>query len=126
MSFLKENKFGIIIGFIFGIFSIFLATLGLISGFAGTLGFIFRFPGPLIGQLFLIQTGPNSYSAAVSMPLAIILNAIFYGLVGGYLQKWLKKKKYVIFIFVGIILLFIVGIIIESLIRSSLGLHVGA
>ena len=125
MNFFKENLFGLIIGFIFGLITIPLAALGLVSGIAGLIGLIFFFPGPLIGQLFVYKTAPNTFSTSIAMPVAFLLNGIFYAFVGGLLQKWLKKKKYVIFIFVGWILFTILLIIIETIIRTSLGLHVG-
>ena len=123
---IREYKFGLITGFIFGLITIPLAALGLISGIGGLIGLIFKFPGPLIGQLFVFQTGPNSSSAAIAMPVAFVLNGIFYAFIGGFLQKWLKKKKYVVLVFVGIIVLIIIAIIVETIIRQSLGLHVGA
>ncbi len=122
---LRNNKFGIIIGFLFGLLTIPLAALGLVSGIAGLIGLIFRFPGPLIGQLFVYQTAPNTYSSSVAMPVALLLNGVFYALVGGLLQKWLKKKKYVVLIFVGVIVIIILAIIVETIIRKSLGLPIG-
>ena len=123
---IRDYKFGIIVGFIFGIISIFLAVLGLVSSVGGTLGYIFRFPGPLIGKFLVFQTSPNSYNTSLAMPAAIVLNGIFYATIGGLLQKWFKKKKWVVLTFIGVIIIFIFAIIIETIIRSSLDLHIGA
>jgi len=117
---LRDYKFGIIIGLIFGLLIIPLSVFGLASNVAGLFGLIFNFLGRVIGQLFLIQTGPNSQSASIAMPVAFSLNGIFYALIGGLLQKWLKKKKYVVFVFLGIITAMIIGMIIEYFVRGGL------
>lgn len=117
---LQENKFGIILGFIFGLLSIYLMAFGLFSETAGILGLIFRFPGPLIGNFFVFQTGPSSYSTSISMPIALILNGIFYALIGMLLQHWLKRKLYVSLVFLGIIIVIILGIMYDAFLGNGI------
>jgi low temperature requirement protein LtrA len=112
---MKENKFGLIAGFIFGLLTPFLSALGLVSRYMEMFGRILLYPGILVSQFAVVQTGSDSYSSAISMPLLLLINGIFYGLIGMLLQKHLRKKKYVALIFGGIIALIILVLVLESL-----------
>ena len=122
---IMNYKFGIILGFMFGLITPYLAALGLGSQIGGLLGLILGFPGIVIGNLFVFQVDQNTFSSSIAMPFAMMFNGVLYGLIGWLLQTWLKKKIFVACIFGGIIVLIIIAMIIETIIRSSLGLHVG-
>ena len=90
IDFLKRNKKGFIIGGIVGFIGVFLFLGDLIyaGGFPSPFGgersliiaYIFGFP------LAIIYLHLSSFSISSSIPLFVI-NIIFYGLLGAYLQS---------------------------------------
>ena len=111
---LSKYKVGLIIGFSFGVCSVFFWALGLISVIAGQIGSIFFFPGLSIARFVFLQTDLGLYI----MPLAMVLNGIFYALVGCLLQKWLKKERYVVFVFGGVAALVLIPVIVELVVSD--------
>ena len=122
--YIKENKLGIISGFIFGLFSVVYGTMGLASNVAATIGILLAAPGIFPIRL-IISTGNISASiSSVLMISAFLINGAFYAVIGSLIQNFLRKKGtsewLVIYIFIIVIAVLILSIIVEYIIRGGL------
>jgi uncharacterized membrane protein len=88
---IKEHKKGIIIGFIFGVLSVPIATLGLVSVFFEV---VFR-PIIFVPRLIVLSLmDPQNLPGLLTMGTLALVSGVFYALVGlviSYLYKQMKK-----------------------------------
>ena len=122
--YIKENKLGIISGFIFGLFSVVYGTMGLASNVAATIGILLAAPG--IFPIRLI-TSTGNISASISSVLmisAFLINGVFYAFIGSLIQNFLRRKGtsewLLIYIFIIVIAVLILSIVVEYIIRGGL------
>ena len=95
-SFFKENRKGLIIGFIFGaLIAQILATLGLILPLFEIIRPLLIGPMDLIGNLIPnIQTAPDTFYAPwYKWVLELGFNGICYALIGGLIQRLINSRK---------------------------------
>ena len=122
--YIKENKLGIISGFIFGLFIVVYGTMGLASNVAATIGILLASPG-IFPIRSIISTGniPAGISS-VLMISAFLINGAFYAVIGSLIQNFLRKKGtsewLVICVFIIVIAVLILSIIVEYIIRGGL------
>lgn len=88
---LKEHKKGIIIGFVFGVLSVPIATLGLVSVFFEV---VFR-PIIFVPRFIVLSImDPQNLPGALTIGALALVSGLFYGLIGfiiSYLYKQMKK-----------------------------------
>ena len=122
--YIKENKLGIISGFIFGLFSVVYGTMGLASNVAATIGILLASPGIFPIRLIISTGNISAGISSVLMISAFLINGAFYAVIGSLIQNFLRKKGtsewLVIYIFIIVIAVLILSIIVEHIIRGGL------
>ena len=105
-----KKYLGFISGFIFGLLAVFMAATGLATRTGEVLS-------PFLAPVFLLfrNLGANNFSNFFQV--GILLNGLFFGLIGFLIQKYLRiknKNEYIaIYIFLLAVFLFILAIFFE-------------
>ncbi len=111
-----KNYLGFIAGFFFGLLGVIMAATGL----AARTGEILA---PFFTPAFFFLRNLGASGLPILFPIGILLNGLFFGLIGYLIQKYLRSKNknehIILYIFVAIILLFILALFLECGIIKS-------